>query len=308
MKIDARIRLQIDITPAKKCRHCDELIGSSQGELAMSKTDNTQPQTVDRFSVRLRLPFDGCPLCESKDLKLIGSADCSRHPLYKPIIPPVIRWMRCENCEHVFTHGVFSDEAIATIFDNTNEEQKPGVDFERQRFVSAKIVEKVASFINNGAWLDVGFGNGSLLFTAEEWGFKPVGLDLRSSSVEAMRRLGFEAYCVNLASFKTETRFSVSSMADVLEHMPFPKSGLEAAKRLLQPTGVLFLSMPNYNCPAWRLLDVAGANAYWGEIEHYHNFSRKRLYSLLEEMQFEPIHYGISERYKVGMEIIARNK
>jgi 2-polyprenyl-3-methyl-5-hydroxy-6-metoxy-1,4-benzoquinol methylase len=34
-------------------------------------------------------------------------------------------------------------------------------------------------------------------------------------------------------------------MADVLEHMPFPKTGLAAAHRLRRPDGVLFLSMPN---------------------------------------------------------------
>lgn len=216
--------------------------------------------------------------------------------------------MRCGDCEHVFTDGFFSDEANAVIFAKTHDYQKPGSQFEKQRYVSARIVEKVAHYVNSGLWLDVGFGNGSLLFTAEEWGFKPIGLDMRSSSVEVMRRLGFEAHCVDVASFEAQTKCSVISMADVLEHMPFPKTGLEAAKRLLLPDGILFLSMPNYNCAAWRLLDVARANPYWGEIEHYHNFSRQRLYTLLEEMHFEPINYGISQRYRVCMEIIARPK
>jgi SAM-dependent methyltransferase len=274
----------------------------------MPSADNVAPQVVIHSCVRPRLPFGWCPLCESKDMKLLCSANCSKHPLYDPIIPPVINWMQCRDCEHVFTDGIFSDEAKAVIFAKTNENQKPGLNFEQQRYVSARMVEKVAQYTNSGLWLDVGFGNGSLLFTAEEWGFKPVGLDMRSSSVEAMRRLGFEAHCVDLASFEAQTRCSVISMADVLEHMPFPKAGLEAAKRLLLPGGVLFLSMPNYNCATWRLLDAARANPYWGEIEHYHNFSRQRLYSLLEEMQFEPINYGISQRYRVCMEIIARHK
>jgi predicted SAM-dependent methyltransferase len=92
----------------------------------------------------------------------------------------------------------------------------------------------------------------------------------------------------------------------VLEHMPFPRQGLAAAYRLLTPGGVLFVSMPNYNCAAWRLLDRANANPYWGELEHFHNFARERLYALLEEMGFGAVHYAISERYRICMEIIAK--
>jgi hypothetical protein len=88
--------------------------------------------------------------------------------------------------------------------------------------------------------------------------------------------------------------------------MPFPREGLAAARRLLAPEGVLFLSMPHYDCSAWRMLDALKANPYWGEIEHYHNFSRARLYALLKDMGFEAVHYGVSERYRVCMEIVAR--
>jgi len=66
-------------------------------------------------------------------------------------------------------------------------------------------------------------------------------------------------------------------MADVLEHMPYPKPALAAAYRLLRPGGILFVSMPNYGCAAWRLLDALQCQTYWGELEHYQNFSRARL-------------------------------
>ncbi len=83
---------------------------------------------------------------------------------------------------------------------------------------------------------------------------------------------------------------------------------LEAAHRLLDQDGVLFVSMPNFDCSAWRLLDRDNANPYWGELEHYHNFSRSRLYELLQEMNFEPVRYGVSERYRVCMEVVAKRR
>jgi SAM-dependent methyltransferase len=253
-----------------------------------------------------RIPFAGCPLCQSRNTKPLRSGDCSRHPLYHPVAPPNMQWLRCGDCVHVFTDGYFSPAAIELIFSRTHENQKPGWAFERQRPISARMVERVARYAETGAWLDVGFGNGSLLFTAEEWGFTPVGLDLRPSSVEALQKIGIEAHCVDVTALAGSERFNVISMADVLEHMPFPQPGLEAAHRLLRRDGILFVSMPNYDCAAWRLLDATNANPYWGELEHYHNFSRARLYALLTQVGFAPLHYAISERYRVCMEVVAR--
>jgi SAM-dependent methyltransferase len=253
-----------------------------------------------------RLLFDACPLCAERRFTVLRTADCSRHPLFRPVVAPVMTWMRCEPCGHVFTDGYFTSEVAAEIFQRTNPGQQPGAAFEQNRMVSARIVERVARHVACGAWLDVGFGNGSLLFTAQEWGFEPIGLDLRPASVEALQRLGIDARSADLTALDDPGRFAVISLADVLEHMPFPKQGLAAAHRLLRPDGVLFVSMPNYDCMAWRLLDASNANPYWGELEHFHNFSRARLDALLVEQGFEPVQYAVSERYRVCMELIAR--
>jgi len=265
-------------------------------------TPNVQPAPKPKP----RLLFDACPLCTERGFAVLRTGDCSRHPLYRPVVAPVMTWVRCTACGHVFTDGYFSPEVAGEIFERTNAGQQPGAAFEQNRMVSARIVERVARHVASGAWLDVGFGNGSLLFTAQEWGFEPIGLDLRASSVEAMQRFGIEARSADLATLDEPGRFSVISLADVLEHMPFPRQGLLAAHRLLAADGVLFVSMPNYDCMAWRLLDAANANPYWGELEHFHNFSRARLYALLGEQGFEPVHYAVSERYRVCMEVIAR--
>jgi hypothetical protein len=58
----------------------------------------------------------------------------------------------------------------------------------------------------------------------------------------------------------------------------------------------------------WRAMDASDANPYWGEIEHYHNFSRSRLYALLEEQGFTPLQYAVSERYRGCMEVIATRR
>lgn len=263
-----------------------------------------------------RIPYVACPLCDSGRIPKLREADCTRHPLYRSVLPATMTWKVCEDCGHVFTSGYWSAAALTLLFSSANEGQRPGADMERQRYVSARIVDRVISAFGQtrcanwrplgAAWLDVGFGNGSLLFTAEEYGFSIAGLDLRPDTVDAMRGAGFEAHCADIAEFETDRRFSVISFADVLEHMPYPSIGLAAAHELLVEGGLIFLSMPNMGSAVWEWLDAQNANPYWGEIEHYHNFSRARLEDFLRENGFATLSYGVSERYRASMEIIAR--
>ena len=101
------------------------------------------------------------------------------------------------------------------------------------------------------------------------------------------------------------TRFQVISLADVIKHMAFPRPALERSAVLLEPGGLLFISTFNIDSALWRALDARQSDPYWGEIEHYHRFSRVRLYALLRECGFQPLHYDVSPRYRCGLDVIA---
>ena len=217
----------------------------------------------------------------------------------------------------MFAEGYFNQAAEALLFSATPPGQEPGDDVERQRALWAGAVERVSAHLDAapqragaalGRWLDVGFGNGSLIFTAAEWGYQPLGLDLRASGVAKLQALGFEARRCDLLELKEPSAFQVVSLADVIEHLAFPRQTLAHAATLLAPQGLLFVSTPNIDTAVWRALDAQGANPYWGELEHYHCFSRARLYALLRECGYEPIHYDVSPRYRCGMDVIARKR
>ncbi len=183
---------------------------------------------------------------------------------------------------------------------------------EYHRFVSAKMVERVVAahgLPNNRLWLDVGFGNGSLLMTAKEFGFEVLGLDLRKKNVEDIAKLGIPAYHGTLRDAMEDIEFipkpTVISMADVVEHEPFPRDVLRSARELIDCPGTLLISMPNASAPLWHHWDMINQNPYWCEIEHYHNFTREKIYALLEETGFKPRHYAVSERYHACMEVLA---
>ena len=125
--------------------------------------------------MQLRIDYQACPLCDSKKIVKSSVGDCSKHPLYKPEIPKLMQWMDCQDCTHQFVSGYFSEAANELIFSGTHENQKVGFQVEQQRAISARMIEKIIPLKSSGAWLDVGFGNGSLLFTAQEYGFHAIG-------------------------------------------------------------------------------------------------------------------------------------
>lgn len=255
-----------------------------------------------------RIPYRACPLCDAPDAVELLVADCSGHALYKPSLPATQRWLQCWQCLHIFVDGYFTPQALATLFSSTKASQTPGQEIEGQRQVWARVLDRIASLRSSpaGRWLDVGFGSGSLLTTAAEYGYEVAGIDLRDESVAQLREWGFDVQAVALEDYHPAEPFDVVSLADVLEHMPFPRDALRRVRELLRPEGLLFVSMPNADAFVWRALNEADANPYWGEIEHCHNFGRKRLSALLAETGFGVVRYGISERYRACMELIAR--
>jgi protein O-GlcNAc transferase len=122
-----------------------------------------------------------------------------------------------------------------------------------------------------------------------------------------MREAGYDVRVAELDDYRAAP-FNVVSMADVLEHVPFPKRTLRRAWELLEPAGLLFLSMPNADAFVWQASTRNRSNPYWGEIEHYHNFGRRRLSALLEECGFEVARFGVSLRYRMCMELVARKR
>jgi SAM-dependent methyltransferase len=273
-----------------------------------------QPRIAQHSSLmtlaNARTAYESCPLCGDKGFAQEIVGDCSHHKCYHAELPPKMRWMRCAACSHSFVDGYFTAEALKLVFQSTQDNQQLAGDLYRTREVSADVVEKIKRVsgqgVPTGRWLDVGLGNAALITTADEYGYDAVGIDLRSNTVEAARNAGLEAYEIRLEDFKPEAPFDVISMADVLEHVPYPKEMLSAARELLTDSGLLFLSMPNSDSFVWRYATQTNRNPFWGEIEHYHNFGRERLYQLLAEFGFEPVDYGISRRYFFSMEVIAR--
>lgn len=255
-------------------------------------------------SVRTR--YEHCPLCESSELADLCETSCSEHSLYREELEDTIDWRGCGNCGHIFSAGYHTTEALqllgASGFGSLSEE-----DIDLNRRSSARIVETVTMVRGElaGRWLDVGFGDGALLTTADEFGYECTGVDWRPTAAMELEELGYDVRSEPFSDFEEPDPYLVVSMDDVLHKLPHPKRALEHAHDLMIDDGVLFVSAPNVDCFPWRISEKRGTNPYWAAIDNYHHFGRDRLYLVLREAGFEPCHYAACDQRRAYMEVIA---
>jgi len=274
----------------------------------------------------LKRAFAHCPLCVAPVARAASYrvGDCGAHPLYRAELPRRLHWLRCADCGHVYTEDYWSEAGEALVFGAAHAYQLPAAQQTEQlrntwawpvHRVAERLAEtrgRAAVFGAVGAarprWLDVGFGAGGLVMTAEEFGFAAIGVDVRENAVAQLAAAGYRAICARFQSLALDAPVAVLSLCDVLEHLADPVAGLRKAAALLEPDGLLYVSCPNSATATWRRWEETGSNPYWGELEHYHNFSRDSLLALLRREGFEGIDYYVSARYYSCMEVLARRR
>jgi FkbM family methyltransferase len=286
-------------------------VAKAQNAIQVPKQEDLQP-AFDEVS-DLWKSYEACPLCGGNDTILLRSDSCQNYPLWQEGLPRNIHWMHCQQCEHIYTGSYFTQQGLSLLFSKAHPTQVTGANLDQERMRWYPTVERVQRHFDQPAWLsdglvwlDIGCGGGGLVVTAAEYGFVAIGLDSRLQAVEGLKALGYSALEGDLMELKVTDPVQVISLADVLEHVPFPRAALKRVHAALVPGGLLVVSCPNLDSGSWRKSNADGNNPYWAELEHHHNFSRASLMRLLAQEGFHPVDFSISLRYKSCMEIVAR--
>lgn len=160
-----------------------------------------------------------------------------------------------------------------------------------RRLVLADHIEFVRGALrstgSDGLVLDVGCGGGLFVRLLRERGIRAVGLDVSPRAAAlAWRAQGAPAICGTLRHAPlAEGSCSAVTMFHVLEHLEDPAEYLDAAHRLLAPTGRLIVQTPN--AASWQFL-LLGEN--WSGLDvprHLINFRAVDLEYLLNCCGFE---------------------
>ncbi|MFV2055877.1 MAG: class I SAM-dependent methyltransferase [Thiohalomonadales bacterium] len=141
--------------------------------------------------------------------------------------------------------------------------------------------------------LDVGCGPGFFLLTGMQRGFNVTGLEPAPQAAEFARNHG-----VNVIEgfFSTETigdipPQDVIHMSQVLEHLARPAEALTLAHKLLNPGGLICISVPNdFNPLQYALVQAEAYSPWWVVPKHHLNyFDYDSLESLLQRHGFKPL-------------------
>lgn len=132
-----------------------------------------------------------------------------------------------------------------------------------------------------GALLDVGCSTGAFVKLALESGFGAEGIDLSEPAISYGRdRLGLPLRCGDFtAQALPASSYDVVTLWATLEHLPDPGAFIAEAHRVLRPSGVLAVTVPNHASATQRVL--GRRNRYVG-VDHLNYFTDCSLAKLVE--------------------------
>jgi 2-polyprenyl-3-methyl-5-hydroxy-6-metoxy-1,4-benzoquinol methylase len=137
--------------------------------------------------------------------------------------------------------------------------------------------------------LDVGCATGGFLSGAKRDGWDCTGVEISAGAADVARReYGLRVLVGDIHSPElSPADFDVVTMWHVLEHMLDPAAALIRARSLLQPNGLLFVELPNWNSVG---RTVRGVN--WSALtppEHINFFTPRSLRLLVNRSGFRTL-------------------
>jgi 2-polyprenyl-3-methyl-5-hydroxy-6-metoxy-1,4-benzoquinol methylase len=164
--------------------------------------------------------------------------------------------------------------------------------------------------ISGGRLLDVGCGNGSLIYHMRRLGWKVAGVEINPDTVAIARKNGLNVKLAQLHQRPfPDGFFDVVYMGDVIEHLTQPRQALSTSRRVLRPGGLIVIKTPNARCgfARYSLLFAQLTRLAWPFSEapyHLFDFSPATLTRMVTNTGFRPLRVCCSGRmpffYTVG--------
>lgn len=143
-----------------------------------------------------------------------------------------------------------------------------------------ELLDRFAKFKQTGRILDVGCGGGAFLERAKAHGWVACGTEFGAGPIAACRSKGIAVIEGALDPDQHPAEgYDVICSFEVIEHVTHPQEEVGKMLQLLRPGGLLYLTVPNFNCLARRL-----DQSNWSIInypEHLNHFTPRTFHRLL---------------------------
>ncbi|MFN2572036.1 MAG: class I SAM-dependent methyltransferase [Gemmatimonadales bacterium] len=189
-----------------------------------------------------------CKLCGSEDLRLFYTQGEQRQ----------FKFYRCAKCRLVVYDtgaGVNQEKYILTKLDPRAPTRQNRGHRQTYAFIKRHAPGK-------GRMLDLGCGDGTILWLAKQDGWQVHGVELFPEHATLVREtLGFDVEVSDITAYNGELKaWDCVVLTHVLEHLPDPVGALIKIRNLLKPQGIGVLEFPNidaFDARLRRLLDSA---------------------------------------------------
>ena len=230
-----------------------------------------------------------CPVCTSYAAEMVF--DCKDHSISKETF---LIW-ECKSCSHRFTYPIPAENEIGRYYEAehyiSHSDTSKGVIAklykaarkftlsEKRRFVQGQT--KLAS----GMLLDVGTGTGAFLNEMDISGWHTTGLEPDfDARQKAMTLYKLPVHEPTQLFELSQHSFDAITLWHVLEHVYDLSGYLRQFGKILKPSGLLFIAVPNYTS-----YDAKHYQNNWAAYDvprHLHHFSPESMETLAHQFGF----------------------
>jgi 2-polyprenyl-3-methyl-5-hydroxy-6-metoxy-1,4-benzoquinol methylase len=248
---------------------------------------------------KLNLPT--CFICGSSSSFLLNK---DNHDLY-----------RCSSCKIVFVCPQPTAEKLAhDLYSYESGYQSNRVEdlskMEEQQRVKI-IFDYFNKFKPKGAILDVGCGNGQMMYWAKKRGFEPSGVELNKRTADHAKEKGFNVYNGFLENAEfPKNSFDFIFLGEIIEHVNNPRSFIKDCSKYLKSGGLIGITTPNLDC-MWSKTTFLFYKYFkipWSSVTppyHLFQFSTSNLDLLMNQEKFSLVKESFTRipplKYELGM-------
>lgn len=201
-------------------------------------------------------------------------------------------YVACTRCEMIYLNPVCRDDVLEKYYRQNHALQ--GATVSADLVFYTRLYQQGLDAVTQqlgavGKILDVGCSTGNFLDIAKQAGWCCYGLELNRAEVEVAQEKGHLIQQQLLANAVFDVRFDAITLWDVFEHIKDGEHFLAQARKILAPSGLVFIQSPSRDALAAQILQEK-CNMFDG-LEHVNLFGRKSLQKLCEKAGYHIASY-----------------
>lgn len=198
-----------------------------------------------------------CPLCKSKNFKIIKKAKYKNYDINtinkiyssSSEIKLIDQLVKCESCQFIYLNPRIKSSIVLNSYSNSKDEKFISQNDERINTFK-NCLKKICKYydLKNKKILDIGSAGGAFLKACMDLNLNAQGIEPNKWLVNYAKR-NYKCKIINgtLKNIISRKKYDVVSYWDVFEHLTDLKKEINLIKKTLKKTGLLIINIPDYD-------------------------------------------------------------